>query len=675
MTFARTILLTLLMLLFTKAVAQTPDSVQTASSNEQKRLERYERAIERYEIRQQRDSIRKALEEARVDSLERLDSIRKREIQEQRELNRQKDSIRRMINALIEEPSDSLSELRNERLFDSIESKASRSKVSKLLYDLLVTEKEEIAPTPSGVVVDQSKIYQPFQGRRIRSIEIERIPVFDANGNWLARTANSLHIQTRERVIRRDLFFKEGDTINPQELVRNMQLLNSRNYISQLALLIVPDSLNSQEVTMRVLVRDSWTISVNGSGGGDGETMVGIFDENILGWGTRLNVETNFDRRDFSYGGNIVQYKMPNIGGSFYSAEILGGRKFKESTLHLSIGKELLRPTDYGVGSSFIRDKTIYSEDEENGVVFSRIKKTDLWGGLSHSLRAIRANIFAMFRLTRTRFEERPEVESNLNPAYHESDELLGSIGLYREHFLTTNMIYGYGTREYIGTGYQAEVIGGYHWGEYHNGYYLGSELKAGEFFPWGYAFGGVQVGTYLRPDDGAWFRSLCKVDLKYISNLLPAGRFFLRELAKFNYTQGWNRMQGNNETINFNDENGIRALKEVDGGINRCTLNTETVLFTPYQPWGFRITLFGFADFGLLGNHANPFQNDFYSAIGVGIRIKNERLIFSAIQLQLGIAFGKAGLLNDRWYRFSSQRSLNEFRFRPEAPIPVSYD
>ena len=117
------------------------------------------------------------------------------------------------------------------------------------------------------------------------------------------------------------------------------------------------------------------------------------------------------------------------------------------------------------------------------------------------------------------------------------------------------------------------------------------------------------------------------------------------------------------------------RALKEVDGGINRCTLNTETVLFTPYQPWGFRITLFGFADFGLLGNHANPFQNDFYSAIGVGIRIKNERLIFSAIQLQLGIAFGKAGLLNDRWYRFSSQRSLNEFRFRPEAPIPVSYD
>jgi hypothetical protein len=116
------------------------------------------------------------------------------------------------------------------------------------------------------------------------------------------------------------------------------------------------------------------------------------------------------------------------------------------------------------VGSSFIRDKTIYSEDEENGVVFSRIKKTDLWGGLSHSLRAIRANIFAMFRLTRTRFEERPEVESNLNPAYHESDELLGSIGLYREHFLTTNMIYGYGTREYIGTGYQAEVIGGYHW-------------------------------------------------------------------------------------------------------------------------------------------------------------------------------------------------------------------
>lgn len=37
--------------------------------------------------------------------------------------------------------------------------------------------------------------------------------------------------------------------------------------------------------------------------------------------------------------------------------------------------------------------------------------------------------------------------------------------------------------------------------------------------------------------------------------------------------------------------------------------INTETVVFTPYQPLGFRIAFFGFADFGLLGYSPNIFK------------------------------------------------------------------
>lgn len=605
------------------------------------------------------------------DSLHRIDSLRRAINRIRRDSVQRADSLRRKLQLLVEEPTDSLSEARNERLFDSLESKANRNKISKLIYNLLVTEKQSISPTPSGLVIDQSKIFQPFRGRRISSIEVERVPVFDSGGNWFERTGNKLHVQTRERVIRRDLMFEVGDTIDPQKLVRNMQLLNDRSYISELAFLIIPDTLNPGDVILRLTVQDRWTISVDGRWGGDGETMVALFDDNIMGWGTRFNVETNFDRRDFSYGGNVVQYKIPNIGGSFYTAEILAGREFRESTLHLSIGKELIQPTDYGLGSSFIREKTIYNEDDPENIIFSRIRKTNIWAGLSHEFKSIRSSIYAMANYTRTRFEERPKVDFGFNPAYHESDEVLASLGIYRERFLTTNMIYGYGTREYIGTGYRAELVGGYHWGEYHNGYYFGTGLRGGDFLSWGYAYAGAQLGSYIRPTDGAWFRSVAKIDLKWFSNLLPAGRFNVRQLAKMNYTQGWNRLKGSNETINFNDNSGIRTLKDVDAGINRWSLNTETVLFTPYQPWGFRITLFGFADFGLLGQADNPLQNNFYSAIGVGIRIKNERLIFGAIQLQLGLAFGKGGLLSDRWYEFSSQRTVNEFRYRPTAPTP----
>lgn len=608
----------------------------------------------------------------------RRDSIRlqRDSVRRHQEMMRQyRDSLRKRLALMEQEPSDSLAESRNRLFFDSLQTKAKRGKISKLLYDLLVTDGPQIGQVPTGAVVDQGKVFQPFRGHPISRIEIEQIPIFDTAGSWFERAGNSLHVMTRERVIRRDLMFEVGDTIDPQEVVRNMQLFSSRSYISEAVIRVLPDSLNPGSVVMRVLVQDKWTISVDGRWGGDGETMVSLFDDNIMGWGTRFNVETNFDRRDFSYGGNVLQYKIPNIGGSFYEAEIRGGREFRESTLELSIGKSFIRPTDYELGASYIRDKSVYDETKPDSIIYSRIKQTSAWGGLSQLINPIHSSIYLMAHFCRTRFEERPEVRFAYNPAYHERDELLASLGLYSEKFYTTNMIYGYGTREYIGTGYQAQVVGGYYWGEYHNGYYLGAGLKGGTFFPWGYFYLGTQLGTYIRPSDGAWFRSMGMVDLKWFSNLLPAGRFHVRQLAKLNYTQGWNRHAGNNETINFNDDYGIRTLEDVPGGINRCSLNTETVIFTPYQPWGFRVTLFGFADFGLLGKHDNPFKNHFYSAIGVGVRIKNERLIFGAIQLQLGLAFGKEGLMSDRWYRLSSQRTLNEFRYRPTHPEPLTFE
>lgn len=62
---------------------------------------------------------------------------------------------------------------------------------------------------------------------------------------------------------------------------------------------------------------------------------------------------------------------------------------------------------------------------------------------------------------------------------------------------------------------------------------------------------------------------------------------------------------------IRFTHDNGLQALKEYVTGTNRMILNTETVVFT-YQPLGFRIAVFGFADFGLIGYSPNIFKNDF---------------------------------------------------------------
>lgn len=126
-------------------------------------------------------------------------------------------------------------------------------------------------------------------------------------------------------------------------------------------------------------------------------------------------------------------------------------------------------------------------------------------------------------------------------------------------------------------------------------------------------------------------------VNLRWFSPLFVWKRSHIRQFLSLNYTQGWNRLEGSDEVLRFTAQDGLSLLKEDLVGTNRMVLNTETVFFTPYQPLGFRIALFGFADFGLLGRDANIFKNNFYTTFGLGVRLRNERLVFSTIRPAAG--------------------------------------
>ena len=219
---------------------------------------------------------------------------------------------------------------------------------------------------------------------------------------------------------------------------------------------------------------------------------------------------------------------------------------------------------------------------------------------------------------------------------------MLFGAGLYREKFYTANMVYGFGTREYLATGYKAELVGGYSWGEFNDEMYLGTVYKIGGFTRAGYLMGSFTLGSYIDLADGSWHHSAVDVDLQWFSNLYIYRRNRVRQFLSLNYTQGWNRDAGSYEIVRFTRENGLEALKEHITGTNRMVLNI--------------------------------FKNDFFTSFGLGIRLKNERLIFSAIQLQLGVAFGKRGLVESEYYRISSQTRLEQYRYLPKRPEVVGF-
>lgn len=561
---------------------------------------------------------------------------------------------------------------RNQRLYDSIRTKTSRRAVPRMMYRILFV-KPVLDTTSSGRVVDESERFAPFEGKTVGEIRIDRVPVFEGR-NWLERAGNKLHVMTRERVIRRDLLFRPGDAIDPQLLVRNQQLLRSRRYISDADIELRPDPEDSTRVDVLVRTRDSWTITADMGLHGEGRTMFGLYDANIFGWGNSLKIKTHFSRKNFDYGGNIVEYEIPNVLGTFYTADFSAGRDFYNSELKIGLRKEFIRPTDYEVGITYNEVKSKYYMVNRDTSELVKSRDLDLWAGRSRYIKGIRSSIFVSGRYNYSRYSLRPEVGPRYNPVFHDADNLLFGVGLYREKFYTANMIYGYGNKEYLATGYKAELVGGYSWGEFDENMYLGTSYKIGNFTRLGYMMGGFTLGSYIDLSTGRWSRSAVDVDLRWFSNLFLYRRTRIRQFLGLNYTQGWNRDWGNDEILRFTNQNGLQTLREHITGINRAVLNTETVIFTPYQPLGFRIALFGFADFGLLGNSANLFKNEFFTTFGLGIRLKNERLIFNAIQIQVGIALGKPGLVDSRYFQVTNETRIEQYRYRPTRPEIVGF-
>lgn len=563
---------------------------------------------------------------------------------------------------------------RNQRLYDSIQSKTSRKAVPRAIYRMLFV-RPKIDTSASGQVTDEAELLRPYAGKMIGNIVIERRQVFDNDGNWLERTGNKLHALTSDRVIRRDLLFGPGDPLDPELVVRNKQLIRSRSYISDIDIQVIPDNEDSTRVNLHIVTRDSWTISVDGALHSENRTMVGLYDANIFGSGNRLKVMTNFDRSDFSYGGNMFEYEIPNFLGTFYKANLAVGKDFYNTTLDVSLQKEFLRPTDYEFGITYnnIKEKIYMIEQDSSELVKQR--NFDVWGGYSHFFSDFESSLFATGRYNGRRVTLRPPVAPDLNPAFHNQDALLVSTGLYKERFYSANMFYGFGVREYLATGYKAELTSGYTWGEFRDGLYLGISYKAGTFRPMGYIMGNFTLGSYIDLNSGMWYRNAIDIDLRWFSNLFIVKRSRIRQFLTLNYTQGWNRGHGNDESIRFTHENGLQMLKEYIIGTNRMVLNTETVLFTPYQPLGFRIAFFGFADFGLIGYSSNIFKNDFVSTLGLGVRLRNERLVFNTVQIQLGVALGKRGLLDCDYFNISNYTRLEQYRYRPTRPETVDFE
>ncbi len=132
-------------------------------------------------------------------------------------------------------------------------------------------------------------------GARIGEIRVTSGDIFDLSNpkenNWLFRTANRLHIQTRPGVIERQLLFKPGDRVSVRVLEESERLLRSNRYLYDVQFRVL--AWHDGVVDVEVLTRDTWTLDLGasaGRSGGANSSGIHLREYNLFGTGTSVSV-------------------------------------------------------------------------------------------------------------------------------------------------------------------------------------------------------------------------------------------------------------------------------------------------------------------------------------------------------------------------------------------------
>jgi hypothetical protein len=155
---------------------------------------------------------------------------------------------------------------------------------------------------------------------RIGDIRIDERPLFDVErhdeNTTLSRTANRLHVATREATIADQLLFKSGDRYRASLLEESARILRDTRDLRDA--LIRPVAYHDGLVDIEVTTQDVWTLNPGFSFGRQGGKNTGgieVEDLNFLGLGTQLGVGF---ARGVDRDSKTIYYRDRHLGSSWW---------------------------------------------------------------------------------------------------------------------------------------------------------------------------------------------------------------------------------------------------------------------------------------------------------------------------------------------------------------------
>ncbi len=565
---------------------------------------------------------------------------------------------------------------------------AQRSYITRRLHEFLVRKQVSARQQVTRPRRSENE-FEDAAGLTINNISFSKADLFAPSiddpvyytPDGLEKIGTMLHFSTRQRIIENNLLFRSGDKTDPFLLSDNERILRQLPYLEDARIYVIEDKFNEGYANIVVVTKDRWSRGFDMDLSDIDAGRVELYDRNVLGFGQDLQANLLFDGTEDNLFGYEAKMKLNNINGKFINAGISYLNAFGNDVFNINSGRDFLTPSMKFAGGIMYTSARILDDFSFPDTSFVNQKlnyhEYDYWFGRSFLLAEdetnTRRNLYLTARYNRHIFFERPEIKENVRHIFHNRDIFLVNITLSRLGYLKSNYIYGFGPTEDIPTGTRLETTIGYEDNQFFPRWYTGLSITQSSFFE-GIAWltSSLSVGGFIN--DGVREQGVLKLETAGFSSLYSLGKFYLRQFASFDYTMGIHRFE--DEFVSISNHYGIRGMRSNDlVGKQKLTLQTETMLYAKNNWYGFRYAFYAMADLGWIGQgETSIFSNNFYSGFGIGMRVRNEHLIFPTLQIRLAFFPRVPESASASLFYLMTERKVILDDFRVRAPDVLPY-
>jgi hypothetical protein len=540
------------------------------------------------------------------------------------------------------------------------------SKDSSLLQTIIKQFRGKPNPFIDSTFINLNKYVQQvakYEGKRIRSIQIEQkhfgtslLNPANTKKDALTKFADKLHNKTSENTIRKNLFIKEQELVDPLVIAYNEKWLRDLPYIQDARILAALSKVDTNEVDIYIITKDIFPIGGSFNIRNANSYTASLSTNNANDGGNAFTLNHNFDKNREINTGWGFDYTNRNLKGSFTDITI-GAKSFapneangdlSESTVYIRGNRPLLTPNSkwtWGFDWNNANNENVFTSKWSDSLFNSTynydLKHFDAWLGYQLfsnriSLAANNVHYFVQVRFLENIFKQRPtDYLAQIDKNYQNIEASLASFTLFKQKIIRTQYLYGFGRNEDLPTGKSMVITSGNYRREQSSLPYLGIKLE-------NYKLLANENYRHLTLSAGSSYADAQLQDVRFMASVeqinklryLESG-YKYRSIINISFTQTLKNKF--NEALLISSSYGIPQLnnERIYGG-TRITANWESVWYNSRSFYGFRTSPFAFGNITYLRTVGQPIdKGDIYTSIGSGMRIRNENLIFGTIELR----------------------------------------